>query len=64
MYSTIEDFISIAIPAWDVVYKWPEKYSFHRLDSRGASYICTVPGICGDNGCDPSNMEMEAGKFA
>ncbi|KAL7932126.1 hypothetical protein V8C35DRAFT_329123 [Trichoderma chlorosporum] len=59
MYTSIQKFIQIALPAWDIVYQWPKKYHFQRMDTGGTCSICTVPDICGDNECSPNNAPTE-----
>lgn len=56
MYTTIEKFITLALPAWDIIYRWPRKFSRERIVNPGIRYNCTVPDICTDRECSWSNM--------
>lgn len=52
LYSVIEQFIAKALPAWDLVYRWPKEFGFQRLKTMDAGVICTVPDVCKDRyGC-------------
>ncbi|KAF1734229.1 hypothetical protein CRV24_005766 [Beauveria bassiana] len=31
LYPVIEEFINLALPAWDLVYRWPEEFEFKRM---------------------------------
>ncbi|QYT02634.1 hypothetical protein H0G86_009627 [Trichoderma simmonsii] len=51
MYTTIEKFITLALPAWDIVYRWHEEFSIQRIETKQISYDCRTPDICADIEC-------------
>ncbi|KAL7912224.1 hypothetical protein GGI35DRAFT_492157 [Trichoderma velutinum] len=59
MYTTIEKFINLALPALDVVYRWPFEFSHQRINSHAISYDCKVPEICADKQCSCLNIPAE-----
>ncbi|KAH8176498.1 WD40 repeat 2 [Sarocladium implicatum] len=52
LYPVIEQFIEKSLPAWDLVYRWPEEFECQRLQSLNVrrsechSKICTEAGKC------------------
>lgn len=62
MYTTIEKFITLALPAWNIVYRWPEEFSIQRIEIENVSYDCKVPDICADSECSWSNAPPSEGK--
>ncbi|KKP03027.1 hypothetical protein THAR02_04853 [Trichoderma harzianum] len=60
MYTTIEKFINLALPALDVLYRWPFEFDHQRIDSHDISYDCKVPEICADKECSCLNIPAEA----
>ncbi|KAK0760908.1 hypothetical protein N5P37_005847 [Trichoderma harzianum] len=56
MYAIIEKFIALALPAWDVIYRWPKDFWYQRISNQVIDYDCTVPDICGDRECIWTNM--------
>ncbi|KAL6800419.1 hypothetical protein J3E68DRAFT_448661 [Trichoderma sp. SZMC 28012] len=56
MYTTIEKFITLALPAWDIIYRAPQNFRHQRISNNGINYDCTVPDICADRECSWSNM--------
>ncbi|KAM0253378.1 hypothetical protein ACHAQJ_007273 [Trichoderma viride] len=61
LYSIIEKAINHALPAWDIVYRWPHQFSLQRIPITKALSSCTVPKICGDRQCRPSNISADMG---
>ncbi|PNY19946.1 Uncharacterized protein TCAP_07436 [Tolypocladium capitatum] len=56
LYPVIERFIERALPAWDVVYRWPKQFRFQRLQTRSAGPKCSTPALCAScGGCEPMN---------
>ena len=64
VYSIIERFIEKALPAWDVIYRWPDEFSMRRLDTRDAVNTCKVSHICNETyyGCMPESRPQEEGE--
>lgn len=65
LYPIIERFIEKALPAWDIVYRWPSEFETQRLTALSVGYTeCNVPEICDetDNGCDPKNRPLNEGE--
>ncbi|KAL6814645.1 hypothetical protein V8C40DRAFT_269780 [Trichoderma camerunense] len=60
MYTTIEKFINLALPALDVLYRWPFEFDHQRIGSHDISYDCKVPEICADKECSCLNIPAEA----
>ncbi len=59
IYSTVERFIQLSLPAWDVVYQWPEDFKLQRVHTSGADYKCLAPEICGKcYECEPVNRML------
>ncbi|KAL7957747.1 hypothetical protein V8C34DRAFT_324929 [Trichoderma compactum] len=56
MYAVIEKFIALALPAWDVIYRWPQEFWYQRISNQVINYDCTVPEICAGRECRWSNM--------
>ncbi|KAF7554625.1 hypothetical protein G7Z17_g2757 [Cylindrodendrum hubeiense] len=46
LYPVIEKFIEKALPAWDIVYRWPKEFQVQRLFTNRVSIRCSVPEIC------------------
>ncbi|KAF7543063.1 hypothetical protein G7046_g10066 [Stylonectria norvegica] len=46
LYPIIEKIIEKALPAWDVVYRWPKEFRVQRLVTKEARTDCSVPEIC------------------
>ncbi|PTB54343.1 hypothetical protein M431DRAFT_118342 [Trichoderma harzianum CBS 226.95] len=59
LYTTIEKFINLALPALDVIYRWPFEFDHPRIDSHDISYDCKVPEICADRECSCLNIPAE-----
>lgn len=62
MYTTIEKFITLALPALDIVYRWPKEFSHQRIGVESIYYDCKTPNICPEEGCSWMNMPSSEGK--
>ncbi|KGQ09595.1 hypothetical protein BBAD15_g5071 [Beauveria bassiana D1-5] len=61
LYPVIEEFINLALPAWDLVYRWPEEFEFKRMHwDEIYKWECAVPEFCKGE-CDPKNCPLEEG---
>ncbi|OPB46695.1 hypothetical protein A0O28_0068190 [Trichoderma guizhouense] len=58
MYATIEKFITLALPALDIVYRWPKEFSHQRIGVENIYYDCKTPNICPEEGCSWLNMPL------
>lgn len=59
LYPIIERFISKSLPAWDLIYRWPEKLAFQRLTTNKAGVDCTTPEACKERyECRPANRPV------
>ncbi|KAF3076612.1 hypothetical protein CFAM422_001081 [Trichoderma lentiforme] len=56
MYTTIERFITLALPAWDVIYRWPEEFCHQRITNEFVTYDCKVPHLCAGRECSWLNI--------
>ncbi|RFU73590.1 wd40 repeat 2 [Trichoderma arundinaceum] len=64
LYPIIERFIEKALPAWDVIYRWPIEFETQRLKTREARSECTTKEICQENyGCYPWNRPVDEGEL-
>ncbi|KAM3498035.1 hypothetical protein MY10362_008627 [Beauveria mimosiformis] len=60
IYSIIEHLIEKALPAWDVVYRWPDEFAHQRLVVKSVVPECLTPDLCQENyECRPSNRPLE-----
>ncbi|KAM3512184.1 hypothetical protein MY11210_004172 [Beauveria gryllotalpidicola] len=60
IYSIIETLIEKSLPAWDVVYRWPDEFAHQRLVVESAVPECLTPDICQENyECSPSNRPLD-----
>lgn len=48
LYPVIEQFIEKSLPAWDLVWRWPEEFQTQRIVVGDIEHKCKVPDICGD----------------
>ncbi|KAL7945789.1 hypothetical protein V8C42DRAFT_352787 [Trichoderma barbatum] len=55
MYTTIEKFITLALPAWDIIYRWPENFWHQRINNQSTRYDCKIPDVCGESECSRLN---------
>lgn len=61
LYNIIGGFIEQSLPAWDIVYRWPDEFSFQRLEAEMVGPNCTTPDKC-KYGCYPSNRPLNEGE--
>lgn len=67
LYTVIEKFINLALPAWDLVYRWPRKFEFHRLETMDVRPVCKIPEVCEEDedfSCNPWNRPADQGERA
>ncbi|KAK0760527.1 hypothetical protein N5P37_006721 [Trichoderma harzianum] len=63
LYPIIERFIEKALPAWDVIYRWPTEFEIQRLKTREARSKCTTSEICNQRyACEPWNRPLDEGE--
>lgn len=64
LYPIIERFIEKALPAWDVIYRWPTEFETQRITTTNARATCTVPDICRrhHHDCQPWNRPVDEGE--
>ena len=65
LYPVIEKFIEKALPAWDIVYRWPQDFQMLRLQTSRVGFECTVPDICslpGNYDCTRVNRPLNDGE--
>ncbi|UNI18003.1 hypothetical protein JDV02_004304 [Purpureocillium takamizusanense] len=63
LYPVIQRFVQASLPAWDLLYTWPDHLSFQRLTTNRAGPVCTTPDICQDrDGCRPSGRPLGPGE--
>lgn len=61
LYPVIESFINLALPAWDLVLRWPKEFEFKRMHWKSIyKFDCTTPDIC-DGECNPRNCPLSEG---
>lgn len=60
LYTVVERFIELALPAWDLIYRWPDTFDFQRLKADSVKPVCTTLGIC-QYVCDPGNRPTTDG---
>ncbi|KAF4589028.1 duf1665 domain containing protein [Ophiocordyceps camponoti-floridani] len=58
VYPVLERFIEAALPAWDIVYRWPWEFGMQRLKATEARTRCRAPNSClrnkwGTVACNP-----------
>ncbi|KAM3469603.1 hypothetical protein MY5147_006932 [Beauveria neobassiana] len=60
IYSIIETLIEKSLPAWDLVYRWPDEFAHQRLVVKSVVPECQTPDICQEKyECSPSNRPLE-----
>lgn len=66
LYPLLERFIALALPAWDIVYRWPREFAGTRLSPSEVGTECLVPDECrGDQSpkgwweCRPANRPLD-----
>ncbi|KAJ6438835.1 WD40 repeat 2 [Purpureocillium lavendulum] len=59
LYPVIQRFIKAALPAWDLLYTWPDVHAFQRLTTNAAKQTCLTPEICErHDDCSASNRPV------
>ena len=63
MYPIIQEFIKASLPAWDLIYRWPEEFIFQRLTTLEVGPLCLAPEVCEDHeeypgSCNPWNRPI------
>ncbi|KJK87875.1 hypothetical protein H633G_08295 [Metarhizium anisopliae BRIP 53284] len=55
LYPVIERFIEKALPAWDLLYRWPEEFETQRLTTDSVSVRCRTRRNCAKSphACEP-----------
>ncbi|KAH7163348.1 hypothetical protein B0J13DRAFT_591919 [Dactylonectria estremocensis] len=62
LYSAIEKVIEKALPAWDIMYRWPKEFRMQRLYTTSVGVECTVPRVCFNSKtevCAASNRPLD-----
>jgi hypothetical protein len=60
LYPIIERFIEKALPAWDIIYRWPAEFETQRITATTAVSACSTPKICRPKfGCQPWNRPLD-----
>lgn len=59
LYPIIERFIAKALPAWDVIYRWPEDFAMQRLTTKRVGTRCLTKEICNGHDCRPTLRPIE-----
>lgn len=63
LYPIIEKFIEKSLPAWDIVYRWPEEFETQRLTTEKVGPVCTTEEICREAyECRASNRPLNDGE--
>lgn len=65
LYPVVEEFIEKSLPAWDIVYRWPEEFRVLRLRTVSVGRDCQVPGTCkkySDYICSPCARPLNEGE--
>ncbi|KPM39634.1 hypothetical protein AK830_g6934 [Neonectria ditissima] len=65
LYPVIEKFIQKALPAWDVIYRWPEEFAVQRLVINVVGADCCADECDADDndgGCYPTNRPVNEGE--
>ncbi|KAH7305419.1 hypothetical protein B0I35DRAFT_443765 [Stachybotrys elegans] len=61
LYPIIEKFIEKSLPAWDMVYRWPEEFDLQRLKTLEAGVKCKTPELC-NWACRQTNRPLNEGE--
>ena len=64
LYPIVERFIEKSLPAWDVLYRWPEEFESQRLTTLEVGPKCTTPDACAASygECTPHNRPLNEGE--
>lgn len=46
LYPIVEKFIEKSLPAWDILYRWPNDFECQRLSTSHVGPVCTTPDLC------------------
>lgn len=58
LYPIIEKFIEKALPAWDIVLRWPDEFEVERFVVKSVGTDCGAEDICDGNECRPYNRRV------
>ena len=58
LYPIVERFIEKALPAWDLVYRWPKEHELQRLRTMHARPKCMAEDICERYTCQPTSRPV------
>lgn len=59
LYPLIEQFIHKALPAWDVIYRWPAEHQLQRLKTMRAGVECRAGDEICEYQCRPYNRPVD-----
>ncbi|GAO13647.1 hypothetical protein UVI_02017540 [Ustilaginoidea virens] len=60
IYPIIERFITKSLPAWDLIYRWPDDMMFQRLSTAVVGPECSTEEACAESyECLPSNRPLD-----
>ncbi|CAI6085409.1 unnamed protein product [Clonostachys chloroleuca] len=63
LYPVIERFIEKALPAWDIVYRWPTEFDTQRLTTSKVGPMCTTEDLCKERyECRASTRPLNEGE--
>jgi hypothetical protein len=63
LYPILNRLIEKALPAWDVLYRWPQEFDMQRLKTKVAGVKCPTPKLCEANYvCMPANRPLNEGE--
>jgi hypothetical protein len=63
LYPVLNKLIERALPAWDVLYRWPQEFEMQRLKTEKCGAICPTPTLCEANyECIPANRPIGEGE--
>lgn len=61
LYPVIEQFIAKSLPAWDIVYRWPNDFQVQRVTAEQVGKECAIEEVCSGGdfwGCRPTNRPV------
>ncbi|KAH7312551.1 hypothetical protein B0I35DRAFT_58845 [Stachybotrys elegans] len=62
LYSIIEQVIQHSLPAWDLIYRWPQECQTRRLLATSANRVCGTPQLCRKSTCHPQLRPLNEGE--
>ncbi|TPX12271.1 uncharacterized protein E0L32_006918 [Thyridium curvatum] len=63
LFPTLNRLIKKALPAWDVLYRWPQEFSMQRLKTAFSGVKCRTRKLCEVNHmCMPANRPLNQGE--